>query len=39
VGWSLGGGYGPFSNKVGLGVDNMIEVELITANLKTLVVN
>jgi hypothetical protein len=32
VGWSLGGGHGPFGPSKGLGVDNILEVELVTAD-------
>lgn len=39
VGWSLGGGHGPFSPQFGLGADNILEVEIITANGKVLIVN
>jgi ribonuclease T2 len=41
VGWSIGGGHGPFATGKGLGVDNILEVDvvlnngsLITANAK-----
>jgi ribonuclease T2 len=29
VGWSLGGGHGPFSPGKGLGVDNILEVDIV----------
>jgi len=32
VGWHLGGGHGPFAKSKGLGVDNMLEVEIVLAN-------
>eukprot|EP00899_Mesostigma_viride_P003840 jgi/Mesvir1/13457/Mv16516-RA.1 len=32
VGWSLGGGHGPMAPSRGLGVDNILEIELIAAN-------
>jgi ribonuclease T2 len=32
AGWSLGGGHGPLVNSQGLGVDNLVEVELVLAN-------
>ena len=32
AGWSLGGGHGPFNNWAGLGVDNLLEAELVLAN-------
>jgi hypothetical protein len=31
-GWTLGGGYGPFSKLMGLGVDNVQEMEVVLAN-------
>jgi ribonuclease T2 len=32
VGWHLGGGHGPFAKSKGLGVDNLLEVEIVLAN-------
>eukprot|EP00931_Biecheleriopsis_adriatica_P104713 TRINITY_DN7934_c0_g1_i3.p1 TRINITY_DN7934_c0_g1~~TRINITY_DN7934_c0_g1_i3.p1 ORF type:complete len:589 (+),score=77.63 TRINITY_DN7934_c0_g1_i3:139-1905(+) len=32
IGWSIGGGHGPFGRSKGLGVDQILEVELVTAN-------
>eukprot|EP00128_Syssomonas_multiformis_P015447 Colp12_sorted_trinity150504_noHs@18271 len=32
VGWSLGGGHGPFAPAFGLGVDNILEAEVVLAN-------
>jgi ribonuclease T2 len=32
VGWHLGGGHGPFARSKGLGVDNILEVEVVLAN-------
>lgn len=32
AGWSLGGGHGPNVNSQGMGVDNVVEVELVLAN-------
>lgn len=32
VGWSLGGGHGPFANAVGLGTDNIVSARVVTAN-------
>lgn len=32
VGWSIGGGHGPMAPSKGLGVDNLLEVELVTAD-------
>ena len=39
VGWSIGGGHGPFASKAGIGVDNIVEVELVTAKGEALVAN
>eukprot|EP00475_Leptophrys_vorax_P035987 TRINITY_DN6003_c0_g2_i1.p1 TRINITY_DN6003_c0_g2~~TRINITY_DN6003_c0_g2_i1.p1 ORF type:complete len:558 (+),score=124.73 TRINITY_DN6003_c0_g2_i1:21-1694(+) len=39
VGWSIGGGHGPFAPTAGLGVDNILEVELVTANGSVVVAN
>jgi len=39
IGWSIGGGHGPFANKAGLGVDNIVEVELVSAEGYVLVAN
>jgi ribonuclease T2 len=32
VGWAIGGGHGPFAPSKGLGVDNILELDIITAN-------
>jgi ribonuclease T2 len=32
VGWSIGGGHGPFGVSKGFGADNLLEVELVLAN-------
>jgi hypothetical protein len=32
VGWSLGSGHGPLAPKLGLGGDNILEVDIVTAN-------
>lgn len=32
VGWGLGGGFGPFGPGLGLGADNILEIDVITAN-------
>ena len=39
IGWSIGGGHGPFAPSKGLGVDNILEVEIILANGTLLQVN
>jgi len=39
VGWSLGGGHGPFAPSLGLGVDNLLAAELVDANGQLLMVN
>mmetsp|Transcript_7446 Transcript_7446/g.23469 ORF Transcript_7446/g.23469 Transcript_7446/m.23469 type:complete len:569 (+) Transcript_7446:782-2488(+) len=39
VGWSLGGGHGPFGPSVGLGVDNLVAAELVTADGSLVTVN
>jgi ribonuclease T2 len=39
IGWSLGGGHGPFGPSTGLGVDNILEVELVTADGNLVVAN
>lgn len=39
VGWSIGGGHGPFGPSSGLGVDNILEVELVVANGSLVTVN
>jgi len=31
TGWSIGGGHGPFGSSSGLGVDNILEVDIVTA--------
>jgi len=38
-GWSLGGGHGPWAPQAGNGADNLIEVEIVTANGTTVVAN
>lgn len=32
VGWSIGGGHGPFAEAMGLGADNILEVDIVLAN-------
>ena len=32
IGWSTGGGHGPFGASKGLGVDNILEVDIVIAN-------
>jgi ribonuclease T2 len=39
AGWSLGGGHGPFANALGLGVDNILEAEVVTADGTLVVAN
>jgi len=39
AGWSTGGGHGPFSPSAGLGVDNILEVEMVLANGSLVVAN
>ena len=39
IGWSIGGGHGPFAPSSGLGVDNLLEVELVTADGSLIVAN
>jgi ribonuclease T2 len=39
VGWHLGGGHGPNGKSLGLGVDNLLEVELVLSNGTVVVAN
>mmetsp|Transcript_22342 Transcript_22342/g.34713 ORF Transcript_22342/g.34713 Transcript_22342/m.34713 type:complete len:442 (-) Transcript_22342:103-1428(-) len=39
VGWSIGGGHGPFAPSVGLGVDNILEIEIMTAATEIVTAN
>eukprot|EP00937_MAST-01D_sp_MAST-1D-sp2_P003644 g3644.t1 len=39
AGWSLGGGHGPFANALGLGVDNVLEAEVVVADGSLVVAN
>ena len=39
VGWSMAGGHGPFAPSLGLGVDNVVEFEVITARGTLITVN
>ena len=32
IGWSIGGGHGPFAPSKGLGVDNILQVQIVIAN-------
>jgi ribonuclease T2 len=32
AGWSLGGGHGPFANALGMGADNIVSAEIVTAD-------
>lgn len=39
TGWMLGGGHSPLTPTLGLGVDNVLEVEMVTANLSVVTMN
>ena len=39
VGWSIGGGHGPFAPSAGLGVDNILEAEIVLENGTAVTVN
>ena len=39
IGWSIGGGHGPFSPSRGLGVDNILEVDIVLYNGKFITAN
>ena len=39
AGWSLGGGHGPFANALGMGVDNILAAEVVTADGTLVVAN
>lgn len=39
IGWSIGGGHGPFAPDKGLGVDNILEVEIVLSNSTLITVN
>lgn len=39
IGWSVGGGHGPLSPAKGTGVDNILEVEIVTADARVLIAN
>ena len=39
VGWSFGGGHGPLVPKIGLGVDNIVEVDLVSSTGELMTVN
>mmetsp|Transcript_42755 Transcript_42755/g.65680 ORF Transcript_42755/g.65680 Transcript_42755/m.65680 type:complete len:104 (-) Transcript_42755:791-1102(-) len=32
IGWHIGGGHGPIGNYAGLGVDNIVEAEIVVAD-------
>ena len=38
-GWTLGGGHGPLSSKYGLGADQVLELEVVTADGELRIVN
>lgn len=39
IGWSIGGGHGPFAPGKGLGVDNILEAEIVTATGDLIIAN
>jgi len=39
VAWSIGGGHGPLNPASGLGVDNILEVDIVTADGNLITVN
>jgi ribonuclease T2 len=39
IGFSIGGGHGPYGRSKGLGADNILEVELVTGNSTLIVAN
>ena len=39
VGWSIGGGHGPFAPSLGLGVDNILEIQMVDAKGNQIIVN
>ncbi len=39
IGWSIGGGHGPFAPGKGVGVDNILEATLVTADGEIVTVN
>ena len=39
AGWTMGGGHGPFAGSFGLGVDNLVEAEVVTADGNLLTAN
>jgi len=39
AGWSMGGGHGPFARGLGIGVDQIVEIEIVTANASVLTLN
>ena len=39
IGWSIGGGHGPFAPGKGVGVDNILEATLVSAEGELLTVN
>lgn len=39
IGWSIGGGHGPFGPGSGLGVDNILEVEIVNAKGELIIAN
>ena len=39
IGWSIGGGHGPFAPGYGVGVDNILEATLVTSDGQLITVN
>lgn len=39
VGWSIGGGHGPFAPNFGVGVDNILEVDIVTGKGEMITAN
>ncbi|KAF0690856.1 Aste57867_17798 [Aphanomyces stellatus] len=39
VGWSLGGGHGPFAGTAGLGVDNVVDAQVVLADGRVVTAN
>lgn len=39
TGYTLGGGHSPLSPKLGLGVDQLVEIEMVLSDLSVVVLN